>query len=224
MPSDLASLIKRAREKKGWTQAELSRQVNVTRQTVADWEKGRSAPNRKRASAVALALNLPLAAIAGDPRNVNVALLDNVLFTTRRVPLLDWVDAGRGAEVATSYVFDGTHEFIETTFPVRERAFALEVRGKSMEPDFKEGDIIVVDPSLEVQSDDFVVAEILPKGENPGAGECTFKQYRPRGPANGSPTFDLLPVNPDFPAITVNKSNPGRIVGIVVEHRRRLSR
>lgn len=221
---DIAQLIRRARIKKGWSKAEAARQIGVTRQTIGDWETGRSAPSRANAPLVAIKLDIPLAAIAGDPSYVNVAILEEGAVSYRKVPLLDWVDAGRGAEVAASYVFDGTHESIETTFPVTERAFALEVRGQSMEPDFHDGDVIVVDPAVNPQPEDYIVAEILPKGENPGPGDVTFKQYRPRGPSNGSPTFDLLPKNPDFPTITINRNNPGRIVGTVVEHRRRLTR
>lgn len=219
---DIAQLIRRARIKKGWSKAEAARQIGVTRQTIGDWETGRSAPSRANAPQAAIKLDVPLAAIAGDPGHVNVAILDEGAVTYRRVPLLELIDAGRGAEVTASYVFDDTHEFIETTFPVTERAFALEVHGSSMEPDFQNGDLIIVDPSVLPLADDYIIAEILPKGEDPGPGEVTFKQYRPRGLSTGSPTFDLLPKNPDYPTITVNKNNPGRIIGTVVEHRRSL--
>ena len=222
---DTAELLRLARENKGWSKSEAARQIGVTRATVGAWEDGIAFPNRSNAPRVAAAYNLPLASIAGDPQHANVAFLDNRRLTVRRVPLLDWVNAGQGAEVASSHVVDATHEFIETTFPATDRAFALEVRGDSMEPEFHQGDVIVVDPAVNPQMDDYIVAELLAKGEQtaPGSGEVTFKQYRPRGTGlTGSQSFDLLPRNPDYPTITVNKDHPGRIIGTVIEHRRRL--
>ncbi|MCZ4058067.1 S24 family peptidase [Pantoea sp. LMR881] len=41
-----------------------------------------------------------------------------------------------------------------------------------MEPDFKEGDVIIVDPEIEPVPGEFVVAK---NGEH----EATFKKYRP---------------------------------------------
>jgi SOS-response transcriptional repressor LexA len=89
-----------------------------------------------------------------------------------------------------------------------------------MEPDFREGEKIVVDPALQPISGDFVVVEILAGNKVPGEGDIVFKQYRARGPE----AFDLVPLNADFPTVTVNAGNPGRIIGKVVEHHRILTR
>ena len=52
-----------------------------------------------------------------------------------------------------------------------------------------------------------------------------FKKYRPRGhDSNGHEIFELVPLNQDWPTITVNADNPGQIVGTVMEHRRRRRR
>lgn len=39
--------IKRARQERGWSQAELARRMSVTQPSVAEWESGRKAPNMK---------------------------------------------------------------------------------------------------------------------------------------------------------------------------------
>lgn len=120
-----------------------------------------------------------------------------------------------------SYAFDGSHESVEATYYVSDRSFALEVRGDSMEPEFREGDVIIVDPSISPDASHYVIAELLRSATEPGAGEITFKQYRPRG-ING--IFDLVPLNPAYPTITVNGTNPGRVIGVVAEHKRNLLR
>lgn len=212
----IAELIRQARNAKGWNQSELARRLNTTRQTVNHWETGYSAPSRKRAPLVAEILEIPLEALAGDPNRINVERV--VSDSVRRIPMLDWVNAGRGALVEP-YEIDGNHELVQIDIEVSNRAFALRVHGESMEPDFRNGDIIIVDPTVEPHSGQFVIAELLGPSPDPGPGEITFKQYRPR---NGTPTFDLMPLNPDYPTITVNKNNPGKIVGTVVGHHRDL--
>lgn len=56
--------------------------------------------------------------------------------------------------------FDGSFEYIMTDTDMSEFTFALRIEGDSMEPDFKEGDIIIVDPELEPIPGEFVVAKM----------------------------------------------------------------
>ena len=81
-----------------------------------------------------------------------------------------------------------------------------------MEPDFKEGDAVVIDPEVSPLPGDFVVAK---NGEE----EALFKKYRPRGIMNGSDVFELVPLNEDFPTIRSDQEEV-RIIGTMVEHRR----
>ena len=54
---------------------------------------------------------------------------------------------------------------------------------------------------------------------------ATFKKYRARGSdANGVAIFDLVPLNSDYATVTVSSSNPGTIIGTMMEHRRRRRR
>jgi hypothetical protein len=45
--------------------------------------------------------------------------------------------------------FDGSFEYILTDNEVSDFTFALRIEGDSMEPDFKAGDVIIVDPEVE---------------------------------------------------------------------------
>ncbi len=222
---DIARAITLAREAKGWSKNRLAKEVGVSRQTVGAWEKGDAAPSRARAPIVAFKLDIPLATIAGDPRNINVAILQPDGLNRRRVPIINWIDAGRGAQVASArYAFDGTQDYIESTYPASVNSFALEVVGDSMEPDFKAGEVIIIDPTVAPIANSFVVAELLPAGTEQGEGDCTFKQYRPREVRDGRQVFDLVPLNSEYQTITVNTANPGRIIGTLVEHRRHFPR
>ncbi len=84
-----------------------------------------------------------------------------------------------------------------------------------MEPDFREGDKVIIDPEIQPRPGDYVVAKLA--NEN----EATFKKYRPRGSdKDGRPTIELVPLNPDWPTLVVDSDHPGRIIGTMVEHRR----
>lgn len=225
VPLRVGDVIKQARETKGLSKAELARQVGVARQTVGDWESHVSAPSRANAPAVARVLAIPLSTISADPMHANVAYIDQEGLTYRKVPLIDFADAGRGITPADPYPAGIGVETVEVTFPVSEATFALEVRGPSMEPVYTEGDVIVVDPQVTPLPDDDVLAELLPHGLDPSNGDITLKRYKPRGSGEDAvAVFDLVPLNPEFQTVTVNRNNPGRIIGTVVEHRIRRRR
>ncbi|CAI0838292.1 Peptidase S24-like [Serratia quinivorans] len=86
-----------------------------------------------------------------------------------------------------------------------------------MEPEFKEGDLIIVDPELNPLPGDYVVAK---NGEH----EATFKKYRARGVTqDGQDVFELVPLNPDYPTKS-SLTEHIEIIGVLVEHRRLLRR
>ena len=84
-----------------------------------------------------------------------------------------------------------------------EHCFALRVRGESMLPEFREGDMIVVDPDLSPRSGDFVVAVL------DGTGEATFKRYQKKKDGEV-----LMPLNPDYMPIVLQPEH--RLVGKVI--------
>jgi len=142
--------------------------------------------------------------------SVNVRAAD---VGKRRIPLISSVQAGLMHETVTPFPSGDAFEYLLTDLDLSDSAFALEIEGRSMEPDFREGDRILVDPVVRPIAGDFVVA-------TNGRNEATFKTYRPRGTnTNGIGIFELVPLNPDYPTIS-NESEPLRVVGVMVEHRR----
>lgn len=131
----------------------------------------------------------------------------------RRIPLISSVQAGLMHETVTPFPTGGAFEYLLTDLELSDSAFALEIEGRSMEPDFREGDRIIVDPAVRPIPGDFVVA-------TNGRDEATFKTFRPRGVnTSGTEVFELVPLNPDYPTIS-SESEPMRVVGVMVEHRR----
>ena len=87
-------------------------------------------------------------------------------------------------------------------------AFALVVKGDSMDPVFHDGDLIVVSPSRNVNNGDYVV--ILDLEENQATVKTFHKQEN---------KITLTPENQDYPIITITKNQSDRykIAGRVCE-------
>ncbi len=127
------------------------------------------------------------------------------------IPVLSYVQAGGWREAIAVRV----DEYIYSTKELSVHAFALEVSGLSMSPEFKEGDHIIVDPNIYPNPGNCVVAQN-------GHVEATFKKYRPRGrDLKGNEVFELVPINPDYATL---RSDIEKIViiGTVMEHHRKL--
>ncbi|ELI8163500.1 LexA family protein [Yersinia kristensenii] len=131
---------------------------------------------------------------------------------TRKIPLISYVQAGALAQNAQILSEMGEFEYVLTDMDWSENTFALKIEGDSMQPEFKAGDVIVVDPEIEPCPGEFVVAK---NGEH----EATFKKYRPQAVGiDGKPVFELVPLNPDYPTIRSDLV-PVTIIGTMVEHR-----
>lgn len=104
------------------------------------------------------------------------------------VPLISWVQAG--AWCASSDIFHpgDADEFYPTTAKVSKNAYALRVRGDSMEPGFPDGCVIIVDPDREARHGSYIVVR------ETDSTEATFKQLQIDGPRKY-----LKPLNPRYP-------------------------
>ncbi|HEH9400699.1 TPA: helix-turn-helix domain-containing protein [Aeromonas sobria] len=214
--------IKSQRAVSGMTQEALAKLLGVNRVSVSQWERGDTSPKGDNLINLAKALGVrPEWLLFGEDsgisessaagyRNVDPAVIPQ----GGRVPILSYVQAGHWREMCEqATAFDGSLEYVEAGVSVGSCAFGLWVRGNSMEPDFKEGDLLIVDTDEAPKAGDFVIAKN-------GSEEATFKKYRSRGEYDdGSPRFELVPLNDDHETLSTDHT-PIAIIGVVVEHRR----
>lgn len=83
-------------------------------------------------------------------------------------------------------------------------------------PEFNDGDIIIVSPTAKAGNGDYVVAKNDDEEEEEEEEEATFKQYKKFDAARV-----LHPLNPKYPDIVLNKDLEYRIVGVVMEKKKR---
>jgi len=111
----------------------------------------------------------------GTPFDIFVTLIEQSGgAATRAVPLIGFAEAGAGG-----YFDDGGFPagegWDEIAFPAvtDEHAYALEVSGQSMEPAYRDGDVILVSPSAPIRRGDRVVVKTR-------GGEVMAKELRRR--------------------------------------------
>jgi SOS-response transcriptional repressor LexA len=204
--------IAAARKKKEMSQEQLGEALGVTPQAVQQWEAGETSPRTKRLSELARILDVSVGELwfGRGTRSSHLHLLDEprvveyLSNTTSHVPVISWELAGRwndGNEPTLLKVGD-IREPVEV--PVNRRAFALKVRGDSMEPRFPDGCTIVVDPDVPVTSGDFVIAHA------PGWHEATFKLY-----VVDAGIRYLKPLNPVYQ--TIQAGQDVSVIGKVIQ-------
>ena len=185
----LAEYVRKKREEAGLSQYALAQKSGLSVRAIQLIEKGERKPKAETLKKLAKGLKIPfeeLAQAAGLP-----------VVRIRRIPVISWASAGNWKD-AISYPED--HVAVAAN---GEELFALRVEGDSMEPEFVEGDIIIVDADREWHSGDFV----LVRNED---GEVIFKQIKRYGDK-----WILRPLNPKYPEIELTDKH--EIIGRVIQ-------
>ncbi|MNG80620.1 putative HTH-type transcriptional regulator [compost metagenome] len=214
---NIGERIKLSRSRLKMTQQQLGDRIGANKASISQWENGVYTPDAKNLSALAKALSVSVFWLMdgkGDPAGQNLSIAPP---DVHRIPVISYVQAGVWTETSEIREYDGNLVYITTDLELGERAFAIELKGHSMEPEFVEGDVVLIDPDEHPHPGDFVVAK---NGEE----AATFKKYRPRGIGeDGQEVFELVPLNDDFPTMRSDRQHI-QIIGTMVEHRRRRKR
>ncbi|EKB14488.1 LexA family protein [Aeromonas veronii] len=206
--------IRELRKKHGLTQQKLGELIGVKKSSISQWENDEHSPSGDNLAQLSKVFGVSahwLATGKGSPVLSNVE--PAVIPQGNRVPILSYVQAGNWREMCEqATAFDGNVEYVSAGGEIGPYGFGLWLRGDSMLPQFKEGDLIIVDPDESPQPGDYVVAKN-------GSNEATFKKYRPRGiDESGQEVFELIPLNDDYPTMHSDRQQI-QIIGVMVEHR-----
>lgn len=106
------------------------------------------------------------------------------------IPLIGMTQAGAGRFFTDDGMPTGGPGWEEVEFPdlSNEKVFALEVQGDSMEPLYRDGDVLIVSPTANVRKGDRVVVRTK-------AGEVTAKELKRRT----AKSLELRSLNEDHP-------------------------
>jgi len=190
----------------GLSLREASKLSGVSHTHIRDIEDGRSIPSFEMVMKFLRAYGVEIEVFLRETGYLSSHGEPEGLGAVRRVPVISWAQAGNWQELCATFQYGEHEEYVETD---SKGVFALKVRGDSMETEFREGDIIVINPYLKPEHNDYVV---IANNE----GEATFKQLKKYGK-----TRVLHPLNPKYDDMELNKDIEYRIVGVVMEKKKR---
>lgn len=198
--------FKNRMEELGWSEAQLAAKAGMSQPTVHRIINGHSDdPRISNIVKIATALGIGERQVVSE-HPAQYLLPDNVTDGPRikgRVPLISWVRASELCEAIDLYAPGDAEDWLDCPFPHSSKAFCLRVSGPSMLPEYRDGEIILVDPDIEARHGDDVVVR-TPEGKT------TFKRY------NSTPEGDyLIALNPDMANRIIEVPEGTSICGVV---------
>ena len=204
--------IKELRMERGISQNQLAKKAGISQAGLSAIESTTKNPSMQTLQLIANALDVPVAQLTGDmPASFdNVSSLIPSSAGGIRIPVLGDVAAGIPIEAITDII---DYEEIPVSMAKSGDYFGLRVKGKSMEPQILEGDVVIVRKQHDVESND--IAVVLVNGDS-----ATVKRVKKREDG-----IVLIPFNPLYDPMYYStdeiSSLPVSIIGKVVELRRK---
>lgn len=192
--------LKAARKAKGLTQTEVAQAIGLTQNGYSYWENGKAKIDKDQILKLAALFEVSVDYLLG---NTEVPVSSGV-----RIPVLGDVAAGIPIEAITDIV---DYEEIDAALARTGEFFGLRIKGASMEPRMREGDVVIVRQQDTAETGDTVV--VLVNGDS-----ATVKKIK-----YGQDGITLLPTNPAYDPMFYTAAEvedlPVRVIGRVVELR-----
>jgi SOS-response transcriptional repressor LexA len=203
--SELSSILKTMMGQVKITVTELARQTGIGQPVIHRMASGETDnPKVLSLRPIAQFFDLNLSQLVGDeplPRDRIPGTHNPFYRRWSRLPLLSWEQAIHWPELKLP---QETVSYIATEAAVSENAFAVRMEDNTMNPRFAKDTILVIEPSLTAQDNDFALVYVK------GDPKTQFKQVL----FDGTSLY-LKPLNPDFEVKHVTEEY--RILGVMVQ-------
>lgn len=218
----LGERLSKLRAEKKLSREALGKKIGVTKTSIKNWEDDANQPKVEYLQALADFFGVGFAWLStGDkPTKAeqppewdnNVSPVSHSQL--RRAPIINWVQAGVFTEIADS-CYDEWEYFVDKGFS--DTVYWLRVQGDSMSPEFKKGELLLVDQDRQPKAGDYVIALEYDQDR------ATFKKYKPNcyDENQGIEYAQLIALNPFYPPLD-SRAKPFKVMGVVVMHKRSL--
>tara|TARA_R110001592_G_scaffold355031_1_gene655230 strand:+ start:9857 stop:10534 length:678 start_codon:yes stop_codon:yes gene_type:complete len=142
---------------------------------------------------------------AGDAGGTSASSAHSGRDQRRLYPLISWDEVETGVGISEKKPALYGTEWLACPVACSEETFVLRVRGASMEPRFREGELIFVDPHAPAEHGKYVVVRLS------GSNEVTFKLLIAE---EGRQYLEAL--NPDWPNRIIAVDKDTYICGVIV--------
>ena len=212
------AFLKQLRKERKLSQTQLANMLGVTQAAVSSWEANGVPPGIENAKKIAEIFGVSVDELLKGERSEPIKEIEYVPSDRTkkfiRVPVLGRIPAGIPIE-AIEDIEDWEDYPVSDTIRGRQY-FGLKVAGDSMEPEYRDGDVLIIQQQDTCNSGDDCA--VMVNGD-----DATFKRVRLQ--ENGLTLQPLNPkYNPRFYSAQEVESLPVRIRGVVVEIRRKVKR
>lgn len=202
----LSERMKSLREGTDITQGDIARRLGVSRSTVGMYERGAREPDVDSINRIASIFDVSVDYLTG--RSNDRRPFSSIGKKGVKIPVLGSIPAGIPLDMIED--IEGEEEITEQ-MAASGKYFGLRIKGDSMEPRIRNGDIVIVRQQDDAESGDTVICAV-------NGYEATCKRLRKLRDG-----IELVPNNPSYePMFFTNEeilSSPVRIIGKVVELR-----
>lgn len=196
--------LKALRTARGLRQIDFAKEMGILQSTLSSWENGRYEPDNEMLVKMANYFNVSVGYLLGREDEITPKSTGGAI-----IPVLGDVAAGIPIEAVENVV---DHEEIDTALASTGEFFALRIKGSSMEPRIREGDVVIVRKQTFADTGDTAI--ILVNGDS-----ATCKKIKKE--EDGS--LWLIPNNPAYESRHFSPAEiqqlPVSIIGKVVELR-----
>lgn len=209
--STLGQRILRLRKDKKLSRESLGAKIGVSKTAIKNWEDGENDPKFEHIQSIADYFKCSVEYLTSgksDGDNFKIKRDKHI----RYAPVLNFVQAGEFCEYHDDAIADEYEPIVGEGYG--ENCYWVELEGDSMVPDFYSGELVLIDPDLQPNPADYIVA--LKEGEK----KVTFKKWRPRGfdETTGEEYWQLIPSNENYPIID-SRFVPFTVCGVAVERK-----
>lgn len=199
------NVLKTLRESIGMNQEELSEKFGISKSTIGMYETNKREPNFELLKEFAKFFNVSTDYLLEQIKKDDLANFDII-----QIPLLGKIQAGVPTEMFLDII-----DYIDIPADMargNKELFALKTKGKSMEPNFIEGDILIFEKTENCENGQFCAVAV-------NGDDATFKKV-----TKTDAGIMLQPLNPAFETKFYTNdqiaSLPVQIIGVLKQIRR----
>lgn len=201
------NIFKTLRKQKNLTQVELANIMNVNQATVSKWENEnlKTLPDTLMLQRLSEFYNVTIEELLNGQRKCS-----NKKQSLQKIPVLGKIPAGIPIEMIEDII--DYEEINPDMLRGGKEYFALKVKGDSMLPEFKTGDVLIVRKQDDCENGAYAIVAV-------NGDDATFKKVIKKEGA-----LILQPLNVNYEPIIYTEKQiqelPVKILGVVVEFRR----
>ncbi len=197
----LSANLKRYLDRKGVTQTDMARDLNIPETTVSNWMKAETYPRPDKIQLMADYFNVRRSDLTEDQPS-NLYEIKNHFV---KVPILGKIACGEPLLVAEN-IEGYTYEPADSL--PSGNVFSLVAKGDSMEPTIPNGSIVLLREQSDVENGEIAAVQLN------GDTEAVLKRVKKQ-----NDSIFLVSDNHKYMPIIVNEQNPARIIGKAISYK-----